>query len=153
VDSIPDPLVLRKPVSARNRTQDLWIWSQELWPLDHNGSLCPLYLKETYVMSIGKLKPAVVQYYKEPVGRQVRASSKLVQSWELKQSTESVNAVELICCWKPGSHYRAMTGEDVTVDTSLCVMSSVRCSHKLYVKKSPINPVMNPNHDYSYTYT
>jgi hypothetical protein len=37
VDPIPDPLLLRKSGRARNRTQDLWICSQKLWPLDHRG--------------------------------------------------------------------------------------------------------------------
>jgi hypothetical protein len=35
VDPVPDPLLLRKSGSAGNRTQDLWICSQKLWPLDH----------------------------------------------------------------------------------------------------------------------
>jgi hypothetical protein len=39
VDPIPDPLLLRKSGSAGNRTRDLWICSQELWPLDHNWLL------------------------------------------------------------------------------------------------------------------
>jgi hypothetical protein len=37
VDPVPDPLLLRKSGSAGNRTRDLWIYSQELWPLDHRG--------------------------------------------------------------------------------------------------------------------
>jgi hypothetical protein len=37
VDSVPDPLLIRKSGSARNRTQDLWIRKQELWPLDHRA--------------------------------------------------------------------------------------------------------------------
>jgi hypothetical protein len=35
VDPVPDPLLLRKTGSAGNRPRDLWICSQELWPLDH----------------------------------------------------------------------------------------------------------------------
>jgi hypothetical protein len=34
VDPVPDPL-LHKSGSAGNQTWDLWICSQELWPLDH----------------------------------------------------------------------------------------------------------------------
>jgi hypothetical protein len=37
VDPVPDPLLLRKSDSAENPTRDLWICSQELWPLDHRG--------------------------------------------------------------------------------------------------------------------
>jgi hypothetical protein len=37
VDPVPDPLLLRKSGSAGNRTWDLWVSSQELWPLDHRG--------------------------------------------------------------------------------------------------------------------
>jgi hypothetical protein len=39
VDPVPDPLLLRKSGSTGNRTQDLWVSSQELWPLDHRGGL------------------------------------------------------------------------------------------------------------------
>jgi hypothetical protein len=39
VNSVPDPLLLRKCGSAGNRNPDLWICSQELWPLDHRGGL------------------------------------------------------------------------------------------------------------------
>jgi hypothetical protein len=33
----PDQLLLRKSAGAGNQIQDLWICSQELWPLDHRG--------------------------------------------------------------------------------------------------------------------
>jgi hypothetical protein len=39
VDPVPDPLLLRKSGSAGNRTRDLRICSQKLWPLDHRGRL------------------------------------------------------------------------------------------------------------------
>ena len=39
VDPVPDPLLLRKSGSAGNRTRDLCICSQKLWPLDYRGSL------------------------------------------------------------------------------------------------------------------
>jgi hypothetical protein len=38
VDPVPEPLLLRKSGSAGNRTLDLWICGQELWPLDHRGA-------------------------------------------------------------------------------------------------------------------
>jgi hypothetical protein len=37
VDPVPDPLLLRKSGRVGNRTRDLWICSQKLWPLDHRG--------------------------------------------------------------------------------------------------------------------
>jgi hypothetical protein len=37
MDPVPDPLLFRKSDSAGNGTRDLWICSQELWPLDHRG--------------------------------------------------------------------------------------------------------------------
>jgi hypothetical protein len=37
VDPVPDPLLLRKSGCVGNRTRDLWISSQKLWPLDHRG--------------------------------------------------------------------------------------------------------------------
>jgi hypothetical protein len=36
VDLVPDPLLLRKFDSDGNRTRDLWVYSQELWPLDRH---------------------------------------------------------------------------------------------------------------------
>jgi hypothetical protein len=37
VDPVPDPLLLRESGSAGNRTQELWICSQKLRPLDRRG--------------------------------------------------------------------------------------------------------------------
>jgi hypothetical protein len=37
VDTVPDPLLLRKSGRAGNLTRNLWICSQKLWPLDHRG--------------------------------------------------------------------------------------------------------------------
>jgi hypothetical protein len=37
VDPVPDPLLRRTFGSAGNRSQDLWVSSQKLWPLDHRG--------------------------------------------------------------------------------------------------------------------
>jgi hypothetical protein len=37
VDPVPDPLLLRKSGSAGNRSRDLWVNNQQLWPLDHKG--------------------------------------------------------------------------------------------------------------------
>jgi hypothetical protein len=46
VDSIPDPLLLRKSGSAGNRTCNLGICGQELRPLDHRGGLGLFYATE-----------------------------------------------------------------------------------------------------------
>jgi hypothetical protein len=44
MDPVPDPLLLRKSGSAGNRTRDLCVFSQELWPLDHrDGKYTHLY--------------------------------------------------------------------------------------------------------------
>ena len=37
VDPVPDPVLHRKSGSAGNRTRDLCICSQKLWPLDYRG--------------------------------------------------------------------------------------------------------------------
>jgi hypothetical protein len=37
MDPVPDPLLLRKSGSSGNRTRDLGICNQELWPLGHRG--------------------------------------------------------------------------------------------------------------------
>jgi hypothetical protein len=44
VDPVPDPLP-RKPGSVGNRTRDLWIRSQEIWPLDYRGGRKVLLLR------------------------------------------------------------------------------------------------------------
>jgi len=44
VDPVPDPLLLRKSGSAGDRTRDLCICSQKLWPLDHRGGLPTTYI-------------------------------------------------------------------------------------------------------------
>jgi hypothetical protein len=50
VDTVPDPLLLRKSGSAGNRTPDLWICIQELWPLDHRGG--PSHFINSYKITI-----------------------------------------------------------------------------------------------------
>jgi hypothetical protein len=52
VDPVPDQLLLRKSGSSRNRTRDLWICSQELWPLDHRGGLLHDNYKEQFSILI-----------------------------------------------------------------------------------------------------
>jgi hypothetical protein len=37
MDPVPDALLDRKSGTAGNRTQDLWIGREELWPLEHRG--------------------------------------------------------------------------------------------------------------------
>ena len=41
---VPDPLLLRKSGSAGDRTRDLCICSQKLWPLDHRGGSVQYYM-------------------------------------------------------------------------------------------------------------
>jgi hypothetical protein len=50
MDPVPDPVLLRKPASAGNRNRDLWICSQELWPLDHRGG--PSSIKGVIILFI-----------------------------------------------------------------------------------------------------
>jgi hypothetical protein len=47
LDPVPDPIILRKSGSARNRTRDLWMCWQELWPLDHMSRTCSRSVKYT----------------------------------------------------------------------------------------------------------
>jgi hypothetical protein len=49
VDPVPDPLLLRKSGSAENQTRNLWIYSQELWPLDHR---CGMFTYEIIMQEI-----------------------------------------------------------------------------------------------------
>jgi hypothetical protein len=44
VDPVSDPLLLRKFGSTRNLTQDIWVSSQELWPLDYRGGDIYMYV-------------------------------------------------------------------------------------------------------------
>jgi hypothetical protein len=46
MDPVPDPLLLRKSGRAGNRTRDLWISSQKLWPLDHRGDILDIVKSE-----------------------------------------------------------------------------------------------------------
>jgi hypothetical protein len=46
VDTVPDPLLLRKPGSAGNRTGDLWICSQIFWPVDNRETPYKMYWTE-----------------------------------------------------------------------------------------------------------
>ena len=48
MDPVPDPLLLRKSGSAGNRTRDLCICSQKLWPLDHRGG--PLMIIPRWIL-------------------------------------------------------------------------------------------------------
>jgi hypothetical protein len=50
VDPVPDQLLLRKSGSAGNLTRDLWICSQELWPLDHRGGVIWYHLTDVSVL-------------------------------------------------------------------------------------------------------
>jgi hypothetical protein len=50
VGPVPDPLVLWKSGSARNRTRDFWVCSEELSPLDQRGRL----YSYTYVILFDK---------------------------------------------------------------------------------------------------
>jgi hypothetical protein len=53
VDPVPDPLLLRKSGSFGNRIRDLWICSQEFWPLDHRGGRGSItYRRNPYVLQI-----------------------------------------------------------------------------------------------------
>jgi len=48
VDPVPDPLLLRKSGSAGDRTRDLCICSQKLWPLDHRGGHSSIICRENW---------------------------------------------------------------------------------------------------------
>jgi len=56
VDPVPDPLLLRKSGSAGDRTWDLCICSQKLWPLDHRDENCYMLLNVcSYIIRLGNL--------------------------------------------------------------------------------------------------
>jgi hypothetical protein len=44
-----------------NRTRDLWICSQELWPLDHRGGLLGLHNNTTFIVGFDVLRPVTLQ--------------------------------------------------------------------------------------------
>jgi hypothetical protein len=55
VDTVPDPLLLRKSGRAGNRTRDLWICNQKLWPLDHRGGrLDSQLMRDNSEFSLGR---------------------------------------------------------------------------------------------------
>jgi hypothetical protein len=51
-DPVPDPLLLRKSGRAGNRTQDLWLSRQKLWPQDHRGGLIDAWFCKIFNPSI-----------------------------------------------------------------------------------------------------
>jgi hypothetical protein len=60
VDPGPHPLLLRKSGSAGNRTRELWVCSQEIWPLDHRSILirqCLMVYVRSYMASISEDAP------------------------------------------------------------------------------------------------
>jgi len=59
VDPVPDPLLLRKSGSAGDRTRDLCICSQKLWPLDHRGGH---FLHKTSAIIYKRIKKKVLHY-------------------------------------------------------------------------------------------
>jgi hypothetical protein len=62
VDPVPDPLLLRKSGSAWNRTRNLWVSSQELWPLDHRTTGAVRY--EIYICrNIYSSGLVMIKYY------------------------------------------------------------------------------------------
>jgi hypothetical protein len=63
VHPVPDPLLLRKSGSVGNRTRDLCVSSQELWPLEHRG---------------GALR--IEQFHKTGYDRNLQSS---VQTWRM----------------------------------------------------------------------
>jgi hypothetical protein len=74
VDRVPDPLLLRKPGRAGNRTRNLWICSQELWPLDGRGGLYILLLNEIYLLQYVLVFNENVKFY---LGLKVKFWSKI----------------------------------------------------------------------------
>jgi hypothetical protein len=86
VDSVPDPLLLRKSGRAGNRTRDLWICSQELWPLDHRGGCKHL---QFYSFKINKLNIYSDKNYPEKqiclykIQRTNIAPYKMFRGWKL----------------------------------------------------------------------
>jgi hypothetical protein len=81
VDPVPDPVLLRKSGTAGNRIQDLWICSQELWPLDHrvyNVSINPIIQSKTHVIN-----GATPHARDSTVVHQRKRTSFLFPYWEL----------------------------------------------------------------------
>jgi hypothetical protein len=68
VDPVPDPPPLRKSGSPGNRTRNLWICSQEPWPLDHRGGL--INAQHLFIIFIH----AFLEFSKKTSGRQVSSS-------------------------------------------------------------------------------
>jgi hypothetical protein len=64
VEPVPDPVILRKSGSARNRSWDLCICSQELWPLDPRLDILktPIVTKTAYCLCMDSslLQPVIV---------------------------------------------------------------------------------------------
>ena len=62
MDPVTDPLLLRKSGSAGNRTWDLCICSQKLWPLDHRGDPL-LVILEKKITNFSTLRVVVLWWH------------------------------------------------------------------------------------------
>jgi hypothetical protein len=119
VDPVPDPLLLKESGSGGNRTRDLWVCSQELWPLDHRSgpdckgrglenktewSLKFLLLrqaKKAWTDSSGDASPfntAIMGTVACICGRRSAHLSRLVQ-WQLKDTRQSISGWDEGNCW------------------------------------------------------
>jgi hypothetical protein len=89
VDPVPDPLLFRQSGSAGNRNRDLWICSQELWPLDHRGG--PRHIRiNLYSRRRLRLKPHMVNYHSSSTKAGDRTTSWVTISSALLSAGQSV---------------------------------------------------------------
>ena len=104
VDPIPDPLLLRKSGSAGNRTRDLCICNQKLWPLDHRGGRYMHYTKDKYQCSVWRKQSKISLVQQFWLNNSVRKLVKLF--WILYEYIPRHDAA-----WKfPADYIRVRSG-------------------------------------------
>jgi hypothetical protein len=142
VDPVPDPLFLRKSGSAGNRPRELWICSQELWPLDHRGGRNLSYAKSKHLVRFQvfmtvTMKNAVfwdVTPCRSCVNRRFRGTQRLhLQGRKIRQRGASVSrwqsAVTCSSCFLAHGFFYPEDGGDT-------FFRNVG-SHKMYTASHP----------------
>jgi hypothetical protein len=113
VDSVPDPLILRKSGSAGNQIWDPCVCSQELWPLDDRGGPCHINQVKIIMKLLIRLQvsPPIRAGVEPPAGIHDQTLLLSDHCWASHLTRRQVCRVELLLALVSG-HYRFHTSRD-----------------------------------------
>ena len=95
MDPVPDPLLLRKSGSAGDRTRNLCICSQKLWPLDHRGGPSIAYSVQNCNTPLGLYTP-VYHFFSGPKRDEVTGKWRRLRNEELNDRYSSPNIIRVV---------------------------------------------------------